>query len=52
MNYCSKRNTQCNINAQLWYFVNAMNKSKTSKNPIITIRQSIIASYYLNSKIK
>ena len=50
--YCTQKNTQCNENAQLWYFVNAMQKAKTSKNPVVRIRQSIIANYYLNGKVK
>lgn len=44
------RRTQCNVNTQLWYFVNAMQKSQTSKNPVVRTRQSIIANYYLNGQ--
>ena len=50
--YNTQRNTQCNVNTQLWYFVNAMHKSKTAKNPVIRKRQSIIANYYLNGKVR
>ena len=56
MNNCNKRNslcnTPCNTNAQLWYFVNAMNKVKTTKNPVEKQKYLIIVNYYLNNKLK
>ena len=42
--YATQRNTQCNQNAQLWYFVNAIKKRDNPK-------YKKIANYYLNGNI-
>ena len=33
--YCTQKNTPCNINAQRWYLVSAINKYKTATNPVL-----------------
>ena len=52
MNIQNRRNTPCNKNAQLWYFVNAMNKVKTTKNPLEKQKYLAIVNYYLNNKLR
>jgi hypothetical protein len=42
--------SQCNQNAQLWYYVNAVNTFKNTTNPYIKARQLAIIRYYLNGK--
>ena len=44
--------TPCNVNAQLWYMTNAINKIKTTKNPYVYSKQYAIANYYLNGQVK
>jgi predicted glycosyltransferase involved in capsule biosynthesis len=48
ISYCNQKNTPCNINAQRWYLVNAMNKLKTTKNPILKRKYYDIVNYYLS----
>lgn len=42
----------CNVNAQRWYYANAMNKYKNSKNPIEKDKQAVILNYYLNGNLR
>ena len=37
--YCYQKNTPCNQNAQLWYYVNAVNKFNSTKDINEKIRQ-------------
>ena len=46
--YATQRNIQCNENAQLWYFVNSLQKSQTAKNKVVRFNQRNVANYYLN----
>lgn len=46
--YVTQRNTPCNTNAQQWYFINALNKVKTVKDPIQKAYYQTIVNYYLN----
>ena len=46
--YCNQKNTQCNQNAQLWYYVNAINKFKNTTNIIEKNKQLKIIKYYTN----
>lgn len=50
--YATQKNTPCNQNAQLWYYVNAVNTYKTTKDPIIKAQQLAIIKYYLNGNGK
>ena len=50
-NYCNKTNLPCYVNAQHWYFVNALNKIKTVKNPQRRAYYSRIISYYTSGRI-
>ena len=43
-------NIPCNQNAQLWRYVNAVNKLKTSRNPYQKAYYAQIVAYYLNNK--
>jgi len=49
--YATQTTTPCNINAQRWYFVNAMKKAKTGSTPAIRAYYATIANYYLNGNI-
>jgi len=51
MNYCTQRNLPCYQNAQRWYYVNSLQKSK-SPNPLIRRRYLALARYYTNGKIR
>jgi hypothetical protein len=46
--YCTQKNTPCNQNAQLWYYVNAVNKFKNAKNINEKNKQLKIIKYYTN----
>ena len=46
LNYCNQKNSICNINPQLWYYTNALNKFKNSKNIDEKIKQLYIIRYY------
>ena len=48
--YCNQKNTPCNQNAQLWYYVNAVNKFNNTQNINEKIKQMIIIKYYLNGR--
>ena len=50
--YCTQRNTPCNQNAQNWYLKNAINKVKTSKNPIEVAYYMSIVNYYYNGRAR
>ena len=50
INYAKQRNLECYQNAQQWYYVNAINKVKTAKNPLIVKKYKIIVDYYSNGK--
>ena len=50
INYAKQRNLQCYQNAQQWYYVNALNKVKNSKNPNIVNKNRIIVAYYSNGR--
>ena len=47
----NKLNTQCNQNAQQWYFLNAMKKINQSKNKAEKNYYKKIVNYYLNGKL-
>lgn len=49
-NYCNQKNTPCNQNAQLWYYVNAVNKFNSTNNINEKIKQMKIIKYYLNGR--
>jgi hypothetical protein len=49
-NYCNQKNTPCNQNAQLWYYVNAVNKFNNTQNVNEKIKQMKIIKYYLNGR--
>jgi hypothetical protein len=51
ISYETQRTTPCNINAQKWYFFNAMKKSKVGSTPAIRSYYKGIANYYLNGNI-
>jgi len=46
--YATQKNTPCNQNAQLWYYVNAVNIYNRTKSPFIKAKQLAIINYYLN----
>ena len=46
--YVKNYQPPCNVNAQLWYFTNAMQQVKNTKNPYIKRQQMAILKYYLN----
>jgi len=46
--YATQRNIPCNQNAQKWYMINSIQKTKTAKNPIVKQHYYTIANYYLN----
>lgn len=46
--YLTQRNTPCQINAQKWQMVKAINGLKNSKNGPIKASDYAIANYYLN----
>jgi len=48
--YCTQKNTPCNINAQRWYLVNAMNKYRTANNPILKRKYFDIVNYYMSGR--
>lgn len=50
--YATQTTTPCNTNAQRWYFINALQKYQTSKNPAIKLYYGQIANYYLNGQLK
>ena len=52
VNYANQKNTPCNENAQLWYYVNAVNKFRKAKNPIVKAQQLALIKYYLNGNGK
>ena len=49
--YATQRNTSCNQNAQLWYYVNAYQKMNSSKDPIKKKYYASIVNYYLNGNL-
>lgn len=51
VNYCNQTNLPCYQNSQHWYYINALKKSKTTKN--ITLRNYYlsIVKYYTNGRI-
>jgi len=50
-NYCNQTNLPCYVNAQHWYFINALNKVKVEKNPQRKAYYSSIVNYYTNGRI-
>ena len=46
--YSNQKNTQCNQNAQFWYYTSAVQKYNNTKNPFIKAQQLVIINYYLN----
>lgn len=46
----NQKNTLCHRNAQLWYYVNAVNKYKNTKNIYEKQKQMKIIKYYLNGR--
>ena len=50
--YATQRNTQCNQNVQNWYLKNAINKIKTSKNPVEVAYNISIVNYYYNGRAR
>jgi len=46
--YTNNYQTPCNVNAQLWYMTNAIQKVKTTKNPYVKKQQMVLVNYYLN----
>jgi hypothetical protein len=51
-NYCNKTNLPCYRNAQHWYYINALNKVKSVKNPKLRAYYYSIVLYYTNNKYK
>ena len=51
VNYCNQTNLPCYQNSQHWYYINALKKSKTTKN--ITLRNYYLSvvKYYTNGRI-
>ena len=51
VNYCNQTTLPCYQNSQHWYYINALKKSKTTKN--ITLRNYYlsIVKYYTNGRI-
>ena len=47
----NKINTQCNENAQQWYYMNAINKMNNSKSIIERRYYKKIVDYYQNKSI-
>jgi len=50
-NYQTERNIPCYENAQKWYFINALEKMKSAKNPVVRAHYRAIANYYLNGNV-
>ncbi len=50
-NYQTERNIPCYENAQKWYFINALEKMKSVKNPVLKAHYRAIANYYLNGNV-
>lgn len=50
-NFCNQTNLPCYINAQRWYFVNALNKINITKNKQKKKYYSNIISYYTSGRI-
>lgn len=50
--YATQRNIPCRQNAQNWYLKNAIQKVKTSKNPIEKAYNISIVNYYYNGRAK
>jgi len=48
--YCTQKNTPCNINAQRWYLVSAINKYKTATNPVSKRKYFNIVNYYMSGR--
>lgn len=52
ISYATLTATPCNISPQKWYFINALQKYKTSKNQYVKLYYGQIANYYLNGQLK
>jgi hypothetical protein len=48
--YCTQKNTPCNINAQRWYLVNAINKFKAATNIASKKKYYDIVNYYTSGR--
>jgi len=48
--YCTQKNTPCNVNAQRWYLVSAINKYKTATNPVLKRKYFDIVNYYMSGR--
>ena len=48
--YCTQKNTTCNVNAQRWYLVNAINKFKTSTTQSSKRKYFNIVNYYMSGR--
>jgi hypothetical protein len=50
--YATQKNIPCRQNAQNWYLKNAIQKVKTSKNPIEREYYISIINYYYNGRAR
>lgn len=50
--YANQKSTPCNINAQRWYLVKALNSYQKTKNPYTLSQDKIILNYYLNKNLR
>lgn len=48
--YCTQKNTPCNVNAQRWYLVNAINKFKTATTQASKRKYFNTVNYYMSGR--